>query len=368
MASQIAATAFDEVDRHLNRWNSRSELSRLNRLAPDIDFATSPLLHQMLQLADRAVRISEGRFDPTVEPACRLWRNRLEGGGVPSSSDLLKLRARTGWYQLQLRAKGVVRKRAGVELDFGGIAKGFCVDLIAQRLQRAGIVNFLVDWGGEICARGQHPSGRRWNIGICKPKGDRDHLVESLVERLQLGDAAVATSGSDKQFWIAGESAAGFRRYSHIVDPRSLQAVQADEERPETCSVLCDQCALADGLATAGMLFETVEEAAEWFCQLDTVESGFAWIASPKQTARVAFGRSKRSQGLTTGKLADLSTPVERESPPLHAHALQRHLHELLESRSLQSCARGDNLASGQKSSPNSPLVSLVKPAAKFID
>lgn len=292
LTGQIARQTFHEVDQHLNRWNSDSELSRLNRLAPGTPFPLSPLLHQMLQIADRVVHTTQGRFDPTVEPACRLWRESLQGDKVPSSAKLRELRERTGWRHLRFETGGGVCKLANVELDLGGIAKGYCVDLIAQRLQRAGLENFFVDWGGEVCARGQHPSGRRWTIGICKPNQGSERNVESLIQTLQVGDAALATSGSDRQFWVVSGPRDAKIRYSHIVDPRSLKALAGNDDRPTTCCVLSSTCALADGLATAGMLFESAQEASCWFSALDIQECGIAWIVSPKETIRIPFGQS----------------------------------------------------------------------------
>lgn len=288
--SEIAQITFAEVDRHLNRWNTASELSHFNRLCPNQNCELSPQLHQVLKIADRAAKISNGRFDPTVEPVCALWKTALNKGHLPDGHALSNLRARIGWSHLSLHAHNMASKRAAIEIDLGGIAKGYCVDLIAERLIKATIENFFIDWGGEVRVHGQHPRGRAWKIGIRSPS-ENNQEIDPLIDVVWAKDAALATSGSDKQVWTLVNADSQSVCYTHIIDPKTLQALQLPSKRPVTCCVLAKSCAWADALATAGMLFDDIDSAALWFKKLPSDECYCAWIADNDQRQKVILTR-----------------------------------------------------------------------------
>jgi thiamine biosynthesis lipoprotein len=155
----------------------------------------------------------------------------------------------------------------GTALDLGGIAKGYGVDLLSQRLSDIGYKDHLVEWGGEVRASGCHPSGRPWRVGV---RGLQEEGSPPLLQTLSLTTQAVATSGDDKQCWTAVDPTSGEKvSFSHIIDPKTLKPLQTTPTSIALCYVVADSCALADGLATAGMLFSTAQEGKLWFerCQ-----------------------------------------------------------------------------------------------------
>ncbi|MGE3953788.1 MAG: FAD:protein FMN transferase [Parachlamydiales bacterium] len=225
----IITATFAEIDGSVNNWNPFSEVSALNRLAPGERMELSPELAHFLEAVGEVVAETGGLFDPTIGKVQRLWRERLEGGCCPTQEELEALRDSVGWERLHI--EGLTAWKEGpIELDLGGIAKGYAVDLIAERLSAAGYTRYLVCWGGEL--RGE---GRPWKIAT--PDG-----------RLILESGALATSGDSEQYWETAEGT-----YTHICHPQTLQAIKVECVGRST-SARAPTCLRADGLATATYL------------------------------------------------------------------------------------------------------------------
>src|SRR5690606_29630121 len=106
----------------------------------------------------------------------------------------------------------------GLTLDLCGIAKGHALDRMVATLLDEGHEHFLVDLGGELAARGWHPSGRAWQVGIEYPLPGRGNIAGVL----RLDKLAVATSGDRANGYDIGR-----RRYSHIIDPGTREPVDS---------------------------------------------------------------------------------------------------------------------------------------------
>ena len=97
------------------------------------------------------------------------------------------------------------------------LQKGHGVDRVAEVLEEQGIKDYFIEIGGEVRTAGSKPGGAAWRLGIEKPLiGDR-----AIYTVLELGDAAVATSGSYRNLYEYEG-----KRYSHTIDPRTFRPVQ----------------------------------------------------------------------------------------------------------------------------------------------
>lgn len=257
---QLIESVFDETNRIYNKWNPASELSRLNGLKAGERANVSPELSALLSLTNRVVRATEGRFDPTIEPLQQLWKLHLEAHTVPDPAQLDAIKGTIGWDRVHF-AEGVFWKDDDrISLDLGGIAKGYCVDLLVERIVAAGYPNVLVEWGGEMRAAGGHPDQRPWRIYITHLE---DTDPDNAVAHLDLVDQAIATSGDYLQQWDVGGKV-----YYHIFDPKATAPLVATAVSICSVSVVAPTCALADALATAGMMFSSVEEAKQWATEM----------------------------------------------------------------------------------------------------
>ncbi len=231
-AAVEAFAAVAEVDRTMSDYDPESELSRISGVAPGTPVRLSAGLLEVLRRAAEISVASGGGFDATAGPVIRLWRAARREGRLPDEAAVRTALARSGHRALAIDgASGTVTLlRGGMQLDLGGIAKGFAADRAIESLRRSGHAAALVACAGDI-AIGDPPPGRRgWTVEI--PTG----------ERLELSRCGISTSGDTEQFVEIGG-----RRYSHIIDPRTGRAV----ERMETVTVLAPAGVTADPAATA---------------------------------------------------------------------------------------------------------------------
>lgn len=263
--TEIVAKTFNQTDNIFNKWNPNSELSQLNAQKGGVETPLSPLLQRLFNETDRIVVLSEGRFDPTIESIQQLWKEKLKLGKKPDAAEIEAIAPAVGWNKISFD-RGVFKKEHDLtKLDFGGIAKGLCIDMIIENLQAAGFQNLYVEWGGEIRVSGKHPEGRPWTVFISN-LGDSD--PKNGIATLELEDQAIATSGDYLQNWRileAGENGEEhYVSYFHIFDPKTLKPLKVSRNSIASVSVVGSNCALADGLATILMMFPNADEALEW--------------------------------------------------------------------------------------------------------
>lgn len=238
-------STFSEVDLHYNRYNPHSELSVFNRLPAQTAFPLSPGLLDLIQKTDRVVRATEGAFDPSVEPLQQLWKQSLVQGKTPSQEQITPLLRSLGWHHLKLNGALASKDEDDFALDLGGIAKGYAVDLLYERIHALGAKHLYVEWGGEIRVSQNHPEGRPWNVAI-RPLNPS---AEAII--LTLSDQAVATSGDYEQSYDALNEKGERKRYFHILDPHSGEPLRAEINQHYSFTVVAPDCTTADGLATA---------------------------------------------------------------------------------------------------------------------
>ena len=242
-----AASALDEIERlegQLTVYRDHSEVSRLNRAAASQPVAVQQNLFDLLMQAITHWQETDAAFDITSGPLSKIWGFYRRQGNVPSEADLETAMASVGSQYLELdSAKQTVSfDKQGVEINLGGIGKGYAVDEAARVLLMAGVEHFCFHGGhSSVLARGGQLVGQErlpgWNIGIRHPQRPQLQLGE-----FWLVDAAMGTSGTATQsFFHKG------RRYGHIIDPRTGWPVDG----VLSTTVIAPCAADADALATA---------------------------------------------------------------------------------------------------------------------
>jgi thiamine biosynthesis lipoprotein len=234
--------ALDEVDQRMSMYRPDSELSAFNRAAGGTTVRLSDPMYSVLVAADRTSRWSNGAFDVTVAPLVERWGFGTRAvREVPAAAVVTAERGRVNWRSLALddARVSVTKRQAGVQIDLGGIAKGYGVDRAATALEARGVTDYMLEVGGEVRTRGVNAAGAAWRIGIEEPDASpqRARWVVPLAGR------AMATSGDYRNYFVEGG-----QRYSHEIDPASGAPI-----RHSLCSVtvVADDCMQADALATA---------------------------------------------------------------------------------------------------------------------
>ena len=244
-ATAAARAAFDrieELDAMMTDYDERSELMRLCAGAGGPAVKVSAEIFELLSRAATFNKATRGAFDVTVGPVVRLWRKARAGNTLPDPAELAKAKECVGMSKVVLDAKERTVQFAmpGMQLDFGGIAKGYAVDQALALLKKRGIPNALVVGGGDVGAGDPPPGKDGWTVDI-KP------LDENQKEplRLVLKNAGVSTSGDAEQHLDKNG-----KRYSHIIDPKSGRAI----EGRSSVTLVAPDCTTSDALAKSGIL------------------------------------------------------------------------------------------------------------------
>jgi thiamine biosynthesis lipoprotein len=214
-ASKDGFARVAQLNRIMSDYDAASELMQLckkfeNKIGEPVQ--VSDELFYVLEKAKAVSKLSDGAFDVTVRPIVVLWRHARRTQRLPDSKELADARAKVGYGKMLLdpKARTVKLTVPGMEIDLGGIAKGFAADEVLKVLAKHGITVALVAAGGDIAVSGAPPNTGGWKVEIAPLSGSKDKRM------LLLKDAAVSTSGDAEQFVVIDGV-----RYSHIVDPRT---------------------------------------------------------------------------------------------------------------------------------------------------
>lgn len=246
LAERAIGAALDEmqrVDGLLSNYRPDSELSRMNTGAAKAPFRASRELYDFVKRCRSYFDETLGTFDPTMGMVVRAWGFFSPRPARPSPSDAAAAKARSGFDKVRLDdvSQTVSYAVEGLELDPGGIGKGYAADRAVSVLRSLGISSALVSAGGStLYALGRPPDGEGWKVGVRDPSKPTTFLRFVLLR-----DNALSTSGvSEKSVQIDGH------RYGHIFDPRSGEPV----ENMCQVSLTADTATESDALTKAAFI------------------------------------------------------------------------------------------------------------------
>ncbi len=239
-----------EIDSELNRldmifstFNPESQISKINS---NREVVLDSLFIKCFNRSIEISELSEGAFDITVAPLVNAWGFgfRKKEQITPSLIDsLLKL---TGYTRVKLTDGIVIKEEPAMMLDMSAIAKGFTCDIIGHFLAGKGCLNYMVEIGGEVVAKGLNPKGEIWNIGISRPDENSFISNDNLQTVCRLTDRAMATSGNYRNFYVENG-----KKFAHEIDPKTGYPVQ---HNLLSATVIAGDCMTADAWATAFMI------------------------------------------------------------------------------------------------------------------
>jgi thiamine biosynthesis lipoprotein len=225
--AQVAQVCFDEIDRveaEISRWNPSSETGVINALKKGGSTMVSDHCFNCLLVAREMYEATDKLFDVTIGPLLKCWLTKDYEPREPSPEEVAAARARTGFELLQLDAEQqrVLVKAEGVQVDFGGIGKGFALDVIANLLREDfDLKHFLLNAGDSTV----YGVGPEWKIGAGGQK--------LLLDGHALSGSSLAAKGR------------------HIIHPHTGKPVNNDLERAWSIAPLA---AKSDALSTAFMI------------------------------------------------------------------------------------------------------------------
>ena len=237
-----------------------SDIARINHSNGEpvsVDADTVSLINEALKYS----KLSDGRFDITIDPVSSLWDFHDEEGKIPDDVKLKEAVSKVNFKNVYVNENDMtVTVKDGASLDAGGVAKGYIADRIAEYVSGCNISGAVINIGGDIRVVGTKPDKSGFNIGI------NDPFKSGVAAALTLSDKAVATSGTyERCFTTDG------RKYHHILDTRTGYPVSADME---SVTVVTQSAADADCLCTV-CIIEGFDKAMDLIENTENTEAVF---------------------------------------------------------------------------------------------
>jgi len=243
-ASAVAACAR-QIEQKYSRYRDDNIVARINSSSGqpvEVDEETA----RLLDFAELAWRLSDGKFDITSGVLRRAWKFDGESR-APDAAQVRELMPLVGWSRVVWQ-RPFLTLLPGMEIDFGGIGKEYAVDQALAAATQLTTEPVLVNFGGDLAVSGPCRDGRPWRVGI-ESIGAADFAASAQPQAsklLELSAGALATSGDTYRF----VNQAGDRR-SHILDPRTGEPVRG---APRSITVAAPTCTQAGLWCTLAML------------------------------------------------------------------------------------------------------------------
>ena len=246
-ALTAAKTEINRLDALLSISSESGDIYALNR------DHTADFQADSLALLNRALEVSDstgGVFDCTIEPVMEAWGFTTESYRVPSADELNTLLSNVDYRQVQVDGS-TVSIPDDVQIDLGGIAKGFTSDRMMQTFADNGITSGIISLGGNVQALGSKPDGSPWRVAVQDPENSEDNFAVIEIE-----DEAVITSGGYQRYFEQDGTT-----YHHIIDPRT--GYPADSGIISS-TIISRDGTLADGLSTSLFIMGVDAAIAYW--------------------------------------------------------------------------------------------------------
>lgn len=265
-ASDAAIEKIYETESRFSAYLDKSEIAYINSTAQkNVPIKVSGELFNIIKTALDYSQQSGGKFDITLKPVSDLWGFN-SNPRVPSGDEITAALACTGYKNIVLDEKNetITFLKDGMQLDLGGIAKGFAADKTAQVLFEHSVGKALADLGGNILILGTnnspadnlqnswlgHNINRTWRVGIQTPFAPTGSYMAILELQNDAGRALnVVTSGAyERNFSQNGIL------YHHIIDPFTGYPCGGDID---SVTVIGASSMNADALSTSIFMMDT---------------------------------------------------------------------------------------------------------------
>lgn len=199
----------ERLDSILSTYKDNSDVSQLNRVNERASRQVSPELYRLISRSQGLSKQTRGAFDITVRPLVTLWEKAAKQGVPPTEREISEARQLVGFRALEIEPpSSVVLRKIGVEIETGGIGKGFAVDEIVAQLKHRGVSRSFVNFGRSSMAAIGAPEGQiGWKVDLELEDGIKEGV-------LFLRDETLSVSRARGNPFIVGKKA-----YAHIFDP-----------------------------------------------------------------------------------------------------------------------------------------------------
>jgi len=209
---QAALRLARSIESCTSRFKKGSDVSLINESAGSSPVKVHPETLEIVERSLELSRLTNGSFDITVAPIVKLWGFYNQDYRVPTQQEIDKTIALVDYGNVIVdHANGTVMlAKPGMEIDLGGVAKGYAAGAVCGLLKDRGVKSGLVNFGGAVGAIGLRSDRKPWVVGIKSPRGS----PEDLLGEFELSNDYVSSSGDYERFFTKNG-----KRYCHIFDP-----------------------------------------------------------------------------------------------------------------------------------------------------
>jgi len=232
-----------DIDNSLSVYNDSSVISNVNR---GVDIPLDSLFIEVFNKSVEIYNISKGAFDISGAPMFDVWGFGFKNREKVTQDDIDSIKQFVGMDKVRIENGKVVKSDSRLTLNANAIAQGYTSDVIAGAFDKLGIMNYMIEVGGEIFCKGHNSKGTEWSVGIDKPIEGNVIPGEDLQEILSLSGKGLATSGNYRKFYEEDG-----KKYAHTIDPRTGYPVT---HSLLSATVVANDAMTADALATYFMV------------------------------------------------------------------------------------------------------------------
>ncbi len=216
-------------------------------------------VYDLIKQAINLSILTNGAFDPALYSIIKLWGVDTENPKVPSDDEIREALKKSGYKNIKLNDfNNQVVLENNIMLDLGGIAKVKIIGEIAKYLLKEGVVDFIVNGGGDLIVNGFYGNKRKWKVAITDPFEQNKH-----IGLISLTNCRVVTSGDYQRFFIDKDG----KKYHHIMDPTTGKPV---DNGIHSVTVITDDPLKAEGMS-AGIFVLGIEKGLQLVKKLGNV-------------------------------------------------------------------------------------------------
>ena len=257
-AIEAGFTEIKKLEQLLNFFSADSEVTALNRASGREPVKVSRDTLDVIKKTVEIANYTDGAFDPTIGPLMRLWgfESQNPKPSIPLENKIKDALRFVDYKKIKINdlSSQIFLEEKGMEIDLGGIAKGYAADRAIETIKAKGIKAALVAIAGDIKTFGLKPDLQPWKIGIQNPRiesGVRGQSTthggsgvmneEDIFASLYIKDKAISTSGDYQRFFIQNG-----KQYHHILNPGTGYPAAG----VISVSIIAPEGYMADGLST----------------------------------------------------------------------------------------------------------------------
>lgn len=255
---------LERINVSMSTYDPRSTLSRINR--NDSTARLDDDLKRVLWVGREVSDLSDGAFDMTVAPLVNAWGFGFTARGKVTPAMIDSILEFTGYKKIRIDGDLLVKDDPRIMIDPNAITPGYAADVIAEYFDSLGVMNYLVEIGGELRCLGKNREGNAWRVGVDKPL--ENTLERQIQQVFHLEHVSVATSGNYRKFYEEDGV-----KYSHTIDPKTGYPARSNLL---SATVFADQCIYADAFATVFMVIG-LDKARELYAKIPGMQVYFIY-------------------------------------------------------------------------------------------